>query len=243
MRISIRKPAALAAATTLATAGILVSTSTAAHAAGEVDIVSIRGAALAQSSAVSTTASMSVNLAPGIGAWFPRSADVYRGSVRVGTASLYKADATHLGVRFPNSAGRGLLTLRNIKIDWYAADNSSSGTLSDASTSGGIMVKGAINGNLSRYGTALKLRVRGKTHKFQFGIKYFSPTGWRNFAHHPVTLQQYSGGRWRAVKTVKLNNLGRAAWTRKTKKKFSYRLLSKPTSTVVGAYTRGTSRL
>jgi len=241
MRISFMKTAALAAATTVASAGVLVGTTAAAHATGGVDITAVSGSAVIGTSAQWVNIRMAATVDPSVTSWYANQVDVYRGSVKVGTTTnIYQTSNNQLTVKLSNSWGRGTFTLRNLQGSYYTSDNS--GSIVDNSIAGGIAVKGASDGNLA-YHNALNVTARGKKHSFTVGLRYFSTTGWKPWAAHKVSIQQKVGAKWKTIKVLKLNSKGKSAWVRKTGKKYSYRLLTAGTSTVIGGATRGTSKL
>jgi len=233
MRISILKSAAIAAATTLATAGVLVGTTGAAHAAGQgVDITAVSGTAVADSSTVYAKFAMRYTVASGVRSFYLDSADIYRGSTKVGTASIRQYNSTTMAASFPNTVGRGTFTLRNIKYSCYMTDYSDCPETPDASTAGSIRVLSLSKGKLAGGRSAMRIRYRGKVHHFHIGLRYYSATGWKNWKHKKVKIQIKKHGHWKNFKKVKLNKKGKANFTRRVPKKYLYRILAPGTSTV-----------
>lgn len=252
MRISITKSVAVAAATALASVGVLVGTTTAAHATGTVDVTAVSGTVGMRARTSQDVLTIAAKVDPAATQWQPVAVDVYRGATKVGTIAntvdstgyyqfnrLAQKDNNKLLVTLSNSWGRGTFTLRNLQVTF---DGQTVGS-TDPTVAGGFRVLHGVNGNLAKH-KALLIRTRGKTHKFSVGLSYFNSAGvWKPWVGHKVAIQQKIGARWKTIKVLKLNRTGKATWTRKTSKRFSYRMSTASTSTILGGATNGTSRL
>jgi len=233
MRISFLKSAAIAAATTLAGTGIALGTATSAQAATQgVDITAVSGTAVADSSTVYAKFSMRYTVASGVRSFYLDSADIYRGSTKVGTASIFQYNSTTMAASFPNTVGRGTFTLRNIKYSCYMTDYSDCPETPDPSTAGSIRVLSLSKGKLAHGTSALRIVYRGKVHHFHIGLRYYSATGWKNWKHKKVKILVKKHGHWKTFKKVKLNKKGKANFTRRVPKKYLYRILAPGTSTI-----------
>ncbi len=245
MRISFKRSAALAIATTLASAGIALGTTTAAQAAtcAGVTVNSVNGGAtIASYSSQVVYLSMSASSDPGITDWFVDSADVYRGNTFVGT--IDPVAGHDYGSRFsfivPNSWGRGAFSVRNLKITSYGTG---SGHCEGVNVPSSFRILSAIRGNVDGY-NAVHITARGATHKFKVGTSYYATNGkWVGWRGHKLKVQMKKGSHWKTIKTVKLNKKGKGAFTKRIPGKHKFRAVIAGTSTIMGGATPGTKKL
>lgn len=256
MRISMLKSAALAAATTLASAGLIVATSSAANAVTGcgVSIPSVNGGLVSVNASTQwLTLKVAPVVDPSLTSWYVDGVSVYRGGQLVGTTTdtFFDSPTSTIKFKFQNSWGRGPLTIGNIQITAF----NSHATGSDpgeytcnfstpkpgipnspmANPTGGLVALSALAGNLTSYGTAFKINVRGTKHTFSVGAKYWTPAGtWHPRNGARVALQALSAGKWRTVKVLTLGPAGRATWVRYTSAKFRYRAIVPGTPTIAG---------
>ena len=244
MRLSVIKTATLAAATTLAATGLALGTAGAANAASAVNITSIGGGGVLSSSTGTAYVTIKRTTGSNVGNWYVDSADVYQGSHKVGTAaSAYRYNSSTLAVTIKNTFGRGKFTLKHIKIDWYAKDYSSSGTIYDNTVTGTFTIKGATAGHLKHNRYALVVKAHGSHKTFKIGLRYYSTSGWKAWKHHKVKIQEKKGKHWKTVKKVKTNRKGLAHWSRHVHKKYKYRIVVAGTGSIQGGRTSPSRKL
>jgi hypothetical protein len=239
---------ALAATAALLGSGLIGLTATTAHATaqGPVDVTSVSGGTVGVAySTNEVQLKLATTLASGVGDWFITSADVYRGSTKVGTVSYPAASGSEsktFEFSLKNSWGRGTFTIRNAAISAYTTSGSAYGAYTDTSIAGHFTVKSASDGNLS-FGNAISVKASGHKKSFKVGLHYYSTSGWKPWKGHKVSIQEYTKKHWKTVKKLKLNSKGKGSWVRHTGTRYSYRLTAASSSTVLGGITKGTGKL
>lgn len=239
MRISMLKTAALAAATTLASAGLVVASGAAANATTPtcgVSVPSISGAAVIRPSVSWISVNAPATAQSGVTSWFVTGADVYRGATKVGSFSQQNgiyAQSNKINLTFRNAWGRGAFSLRNVAISYYTNTSSGTCTLNPA---GSFAVRSGVEGNLTRYATAFTVKVnpRGTARTLTVGLHFYSATGWRPWVGERIQFQALVAGKWKTLKAMKLNAKGKATWVRYTRLKFRYRVVAPTWGNVSG---------
>ncbi|MBW9215501.1 hypothetical protein KV102_11680 [Mumia sp. zg.B53] len=204
-----------------------------------VDIVSIA----AQSAYINyKTKGLDVGVTGQVGpnvSYFSMTANVYRGSTRVGTVSLSSSTGSGY-LTFRSGWGRGTFRVANVAITGGRTDGSTF-AYTDATAGGYFTVKSAIEGNL-KYRNVISIKSTGSKKKVKVGVRYYSPTGWKPYRGKKVVVQ-VKKGKWKKKKALRLNRKGKAGFTFYSSKRAKYRLKIPATKTVQGGYSRGTIKL
>lgn len=196
----------VAAATALASVGVLVGTTTAAHATGTVEVTAVSGTVGMRGATTQAVLAIAAKVDPAATQWQPVAVDVYRGTTKLGTIAntldsagyyqfsrLAQKDNNKLLVTLRNTWGRGTFTLRNLRATF---DGKTVGS-TDPTIAGAFRVLHGVDGNLAKH-KALLVRTRGKTHKFSVGLRYFNAAGvwkpWR-VTRSRSSRRSASGGR------------------------------------------------
>ncbi|WP_262852156.1 hypothetical protein [Mumia quercus] len=169
-------------------------------------------------------------------------ADVYRGGTRllanqqIGyVSSGYQS--TSGGFTFYNQWGRGTFRVANVRIKWY--DGSTDRWFTDTTVGGGnFTIKSDLRASGSiRYWSNSTRKVA------KINLKRFKTNGKWGPYKTKVVLQRKAGGKWKKVKTLKLNRKGKVSYSFRSSKRYKYRFVVKGTSTTVAGKftTRGKS--
>jgi len=220
-------------------------------AAAPIDVTRINVAAMSGNSAIAGT-SMGVRVGTeanadvrllGANGYAKVYVDVYRGSTRL-QSNLQIAYLSSTGYNwasasfsFRNGWGRGAFRLANVRVTWY--DGVSNYTVTDGSyAGGGFSIRSDIRatGNIRSWSNSSR-KVAKITLK-----KYNTNGKWGRYKTK-VVLQRKAGGKWKKVKTLKLNRKGKVTYSFRSSKRYKYRFVVKATKTTVGGKftTRGKS--
>jgi hypothetical protein len=239
MRKLVISSVAVTATALMGATGLVATTTSSASAQDSpVDVVSVSGHAAIAYNGQYVHLKARITAPSTITSWYVTSADVYKGSRKVGTTSypIASGGGTDFAVKFTNSWGRGKMTIRNAHISAYTA--STHYEYVDTSFTGTFTVKSASTGKLPG-GNAIHIESHGARKKFKVGLKYFSASGWKPWKHHKVQIQMRKHGHWKTIKKLKLNKRGVAHWHRTSRAKHTYRLRAHSTSTIAGGKTSG----
>ncbi|MCK0118423.1 hypothetical protein BCE75_101259 [Isoptericola sp. CG 20/1183] len=237
------------AATSVAAASLLLGTlvAPAAAAGSPIDVTSVSvkpsydGAAIsAKTKYYQFTTRARVGTLTG---WADIYGDVYRGSKKVASkvdlGYAYSGGKSLTGyIKAKSSWGRGTFQVKNVRVVYEGE------TYRDTSVSGGkFTMKSAIAGKL-KYGHVIQVRADGKRKTVKVGVKQYTATkAWEPYAGKKVKIQYKANGTWKTKKIVRLKSNGQVTYQFSSGKRYKYRVLVPPSSTVVGGRTVGTPRL
>ncbi|MFD1826025.1 MULTISPECIES: hypothetical protein [Mumia] len=158
-------------------------------------------------------------------------ADVYRGSTKL-QSNLQIAYVSSSGYTwaetsfsFRNGWGRGAFRIANVRVTWY--DGTNTYTATDPSVAGGgFAIKSDLraSGNIRSWSNSSR-KVAKITLK-----KYNTNGKWGRYKTK-VVLQRKAGGKWKKVKTLKLNRKGKVTYSFRSSKRYKYRFVVKGTRT------------
>ncbi|KAA1422660.1 hypothetical protein FE697_010760 [Mumia zhuanghuii] len=240
MKTLLKRASAVVAGGALAFSGLAVaSAAPAAAAVSPVDVTGIKvypsygGTAINASTKGYRIATTARQVAP-----IPYSATIYVDVYRAGTRVAANVQAAYIGSGYTNmtgyltvqnSWGRGPFYVSNVRVQWNDA-NYVKQTAVDSSVAGrtfsvksGLKASGKVR---YWYGSSKKV-ANIKLQRFSSNGKY---TNYKT----KVKLQRKKSGKWRTVKTLKLNSKGKAKYTFRSSKKYKYRFVVKGTSTTAG---------
>lgn len=136
--------------------------------------------------------------------------------------------------------GAGLVRLKSFTASGYDVRPGHTGAYYDRA------IKAPSNVVRIRYAvepsSGLKVTKRGKKLTFKATATYRDKAEKRRSAKKAV-IQVKKGGKWKTLKTVKLNSKGKATYKKSDKKKRQYRMKIKTTSLLLGGTTRGAIKI
>lgn len=133
--------------------------------------------------------------------------------------------------------GAGVVRLTNFTASGYDVRPGHTGAYYDRpvkSPANSVRVRYAVESRSDN----LRVSKRGKKLTFKVIATYRDKSEKRKSAKKAV-IQVKKSGKWKTLKTVKLNSKGKATYKKSDKKKRQYRLKIKTTSTLQGGTTRG----
>lgn len=133
--------------------------------------------------------------------------------------------------------GAGTVRLTNFTASGYDTRPGHTGAYYDTPVSAvanSVRVRYAVE---SRYDN-LRVSKRGKKLTFKVNATYRDKNEKKKSAKR-ATIQVKKGGKWKSLKTIKLNSKGKGTYKKSDKKKRQYRLQIKTTNTLQGGTTSG----
>ncbi|MGH1562067.1 hypothetical protein [Mumia sp. DW29H23] len=239
MKTLIKRASAALAGGALAFSGLaVVSTAPAAAATSPIDVTSFKVYPSYGGTAInaSTKSYRIATNARAVGAFTSATiyVDVYRGATRVAAnvqaayiGSSYQNMTGYLTVR--NGWGRGAFRLANVRVEWYDTDYNKLSAVDGSYTGGGFAVKSGLkaSGKVRYWSNSSRKVANIKLKRYLSNGKYYN-------YKTKVKLQRKKSGKWRTVKTLKLNSKGAAKYSFRSSKKYKYRFVVKANSTTAG---------
>lgn len=167
--------------------------------------------------------------APGATSWYAY-ADIYvNGVVRERDQIVASLSSPALSASWPRSSGYGKVQLRNVRVIAYDASYNRTDTRIGDSNVAPV-----------RRGTTYKIRTQVQRKGSKVTVRasrwrVYQPNG-STVAVRKLQVKRLKKGKWRNVKTIRLNKKGAGKVSFKSKKKYKYRVYLKTTSTVQGTY-------
>lgn len=123
------------------------------------------------------------------------------------------------GFNYNRSWGAGTVQLTNVKVTGTDANTGDFTDLPVATPANSVQVRHAVDPN-----SIIKYKRVGKKLTFKATVRYISATG-KLISVGKATIQYKKAGKWKKLKTLKLNSAGFAKYKIYLKKKRSYRLV------------------
>lgn len=170
-----------------------------------------------------------IAVAPGANAYGFKATVKVNGAVVATKVPVYLGNTG--GIYYDRKWGAGVVSLTN----FTASGNDASGYFTDRpipAPANSVRVRYAVESN-----SGIKITKRGKKLTFKLTATYRDKSE-RRLSPKRGVIQVKKGGKWRTLKTVKLNSKGKGTYKKSDRKKRSYRMLVKTTTGLQGGYSR-----